>query len=242
MKHHEVEAVHGGGDGQYGLSTVVAAAHELKSPLVLLRQLSFAAADPNKTENERQLALQQLTLVADRGLRLTTDLTKTARLDSSMFMVEPISAQQVCETIVKQIRPLYDQHGRTIRLDVRRGRPLVLAHRELLSSIVYHFADNALHYGDDDSSVTVTLQAKQKQKKLRISVRDEGPAMSLADWRKVSREPGKSLSSRPQSSGLGLYIAEQFSQAMGAATGLIRHRNGATFYVEVPLSEQLRLL
>ena len=242
MKHHEVEAMHGGGDGRQELSTIVAAAHELKSPLVLMRQLSFAAADPSKSDSERQLALQQLTLAADRSLRLTTDLTRTARLDSAMFAVEPVSAQQICESIVKQIKPLYDQHGRTIRLNVKRGRPLVLAHRELLSSIVYHFADNALHYGDDDSQVTVSLQARQKQKKLRISVRDEGPAMSLADWRKISKHPGQNLPSRPQASGLGLYIAEQFSEAIGAATGLIRHRNGATFYVEVPLSEQLRLL
>lgn len=242
MKHHEGEAVHGGGADQSGISAVVAAAHELKSPLVLMRQLAFAAADTTLSEAERQTALQQLSLVADRGLRLTTDITKAARLESSLFATEPVNAWQICEQIVKQITPLYLQHQRTIQLDVRRSRPLALAHRDLLASIVYHFADNALHYGDDDSTVRVSITTRTKQRQLRIRVRDKGPAMARADWRRVKTTLGDPIASRPQASGLGLYLAEQFSHAMGGATGLIRHRDGASFYVDIPLSEQLSLL
>jgi signal transduction histidine kinase len=137
------------------ISAVVAAAHELKSPLVLIRQLAFAAADGERSEHERDQALTQLTAVADRSLRLTTDLTRAARLEDSLFEVEPVNAQQLCEMIVAQIAPLYAEYGRTIYTTSHRSRPLVLAHRELLSSVLYHFADNALHYGHADSSVTM---------------------------------------------------------------------------------------
>jgi signal transduction histidine kinase len=209
---------------------------------VLIRQLAFAAADGERSEHERDQALTQLTAVADRSLRLTTDLTRAARLEDSLFEVEPVNAQQLCEMIVAQIAPLYAEYGRTIYTTSHRSRPLVLAHRELLSSVLYHFADNALHYGHADSSVTMSIQARQSKGVLRIGVRDAGPAMSVREWRELQRQPQGSLVTRPQGSGLGLYIAGRFAAAMNGTIGLTRHRDGVTFYVDLPVSEQLSLL
>lgn len=241
MKGDEGSALCGGGLRLEGASTIIAAAHEIKSPLVLIRQLALAASGEG-LEHERQRMLDQLVQVADRGLRLTTDITRTARLEDALFEVEPVNAQQLCESIVQQVAPLYAQHGRSIRFTPRRARPIVLAHRELLASVVYHFTDNALHYGDANSTVSVSLTTQAANKTLRIGVRDEGPAMSLREWRNARSQAQAHLATRPQASGIGLYITEQFSQAMGGTTGLIRHRDGATFYVDVPISEQLSLL
>ena len=231
-----------GGDVRSGdLSSLMAAAHELKSPLVLIRQLSLTAQDEGYSPQEKAQFLQQLTLIADRGLRLTSDLTRTARLEDSLLATEPINAQQLCEVIVREVAPLYEQYGRTITVDIRRSCPIVLAHRELLHSVIYHFTDNALHYGDDTGSVRVSLRSQPSRGSVQIGVRDYGPALSLRDWR-AARSAAKSLPTRPHASGLGLTIAEQFSQAMGGSIGLTRHRDGATFYIELPVSEQLSLL
>lgn len=224
------------------LSTIMAAAHELKSPLVLMRQLLFAASDTHASPQELQRILDQLMTITDRSLRLTTDLTRTARLEDSLFATEPVNAQQLCESIVRQITPLYEQYGKVIRVRSRRATLPVLAHRELLSSLLYHFADNALHYGDDKSEVAVTLHERSAAGVLRIGVRDAGPAMSLREWRNLQRTPHGSIATRPGGSGLGLYIAEQFAHAMNGTIGLMRHRDGVTFYVELPLSKQLALL
>ncbi len=242
MEHDEGKVVRGGQLRLEDASALVAAAHELKSPLVLIRQLAFAAGSQDSSPEERQHILEQLSLVADRGLRLTTDLTKTVRLEDSLFELEPVNAQQLCESIVKQIAPLYEQYGRKIQITMQRSRPLVLAHRELLGSVIYHFADNALHYGDSNGSVRVSLSTRMAEKRLRIGVRDEGPAMSLREWRAARDKLGGTLATRPQASGLGLYITEQFSRVMNGETGLIRHRNGVTFYIDLPVSEQLSLL
>lgn len=224
-----------------GFSSLMAAAHELKSPLVLIRQLALAALGPDCSAEDQTRVLTQLTLVADRSLRLTSDLTRTVNLAHSLFMVEPINAQQLCEGIVGELRPLYAQYGRAIMLDIHRVRPLVLAHRELLSSVIYHFADNALHYGDDTGPVKISLRYRSSRHRLQIGVRDYGPALSLQDWRHA-RDRSRALPTRPHASGLGLRIAEQFSAAMGGTMGLTRHRDGATFYIELPVSEQLALL
>lgn len=233
--------VRGGEARPDGLSSLIAAAHELKSPLILIRQLSLAAQNEQYSHQERTQLLTQLVLVADRGLRLTSDLTRTARLEDSLLATEPVNAQQLCELVVRQVAPLYHHYGRTIALDVRRSCPIVLAHRELLSSVIYHFADNALHYGDDTGPVKVSLRSRPSRGSVQIGVRDYGPAMSLRDWR-TTKARARALPTRPHASGLGLTIAEQFSRAMGGSIGLTRHRDGATFYIELPISEQLSLL
>lgn len=242
MKHEEGAETNRGQHATHDMSSVVAAAHELKSPLVLMRQLAIAATDEHLTPTERQRLLDQLRIVSERGLRLTTDITRTARLEASLFVVEPVNALQLCESVVRQITPLYQQYNRKIHLNINRRRPVVLAHRDLLASVLYHFADNALHYGDDNSTVSVSLQARPRDGQVRIGVRDKGPSLSLKEWRRLKTTPHGSLVTRPQGSGLGLHISEQFSRAMGGATGLTRHRDGVTFYVDLPVSEQLQLL
>jgi hypothetical protein len=37
-------------------------------------------------------------------------------------------------------------------------------------------------------------------------------------------------------------VAGQFAHAMGARLGAVRHRDGATFYIDVNASTQMRLL
>ena len=223
-------------------SSLMAAAHELKSPLVLIRQLALAAQDDTRSDAERVQLLTQTTLIADRALRLTTDLTRTVHLEDSLFATEPINAQQICEHVVREMAPLYEQYGRVIKLETsRQAKTIVLAHRELLNSVIYHFADNALYYGDDTGPVKVSLRTKPSSGRLQIHVRDYGPRLSLRDWR-AARAASQALPTRPHASGLGLTIAEQFSHAMGGSIGLTRHRDGATFYIELPLSEQLSLL
>ena len=39
-----------------------------------------------------------------------------------------------------------------------------------------------------------------------------------------------------------MFVASEFAAAIGGQIGAIRHRDGATFYVDVPASMQLRLL
>jgi K+-sensing histidine kinase KdpD len=47
---------------------------------------------------------------------------------------------------------------------------------------------------------------------------------------------------RPQSSGLGIFIASQFADAMNGNIGVTRHRDGVTFYVDLNSSRQLKFL
>lgn len=226
------------------LPSFVAAAHELKSPLALVRQLALSLESLDLCDAQRVEIINQIKHTSERSLRLTNDLTKTARLDGALFTLEPINPQQLCHDIAYELSPLFHAHGRTIVVKNRRRAPLAVANRDLLRRIITCFGDNALHYSAPDSHVELHTTELSSDGLVRIGVRDYGPAVS----RNQASRLGKSFnrinmtSERPQSSGLGLYIARQFAEVMNGSIGVVRHGDGATFYIDIHTSKQLQLL
>lgn len=221
------------------------AAHELKSPLALIRQLTLSIEDGTLHDSEAQRALRQIVLVSERALRLTTNLSKAARLEDSLFDLAPLNPQQLCEEAVYELAPLYEAKGRSIKVtSTYRKRQLALANHDLLRRIILNFGDNALHYGASGQPVEVHWCLRERGKRIRIGVRDYGPSLPAQVWRRLQSQLGEvqQLHSRPQSSGLGLYVSHQFAEAMNGAVGAIRHRDGVTFYVDIDTSSQLSLL
>lgn len=228
-----------------GLSPTIAAAHELKAPLSLIRQLALSLDGVDSDSAEAKRLLRQIRLTSERALRLTTDLSRTARLDDSLFACEPISPAQICEDVAHELSPLYREKGREIIVQARQRPPLALGNRHLLRRILLNFADNALHYSEKDSPVILRMSSRTRGKTVRFGVRDYGPAVPIDLWLRLQRNLGKNtqtLHARPQSSGLGLYVAGRFADAMNGKIGATRHRDGSTFYVELGASSQLRLL
>lgn len=230
-----------GGD----LSVFVTASHELKAPMALIRQLSLALETGEMNDDDQKRLFRQITLTSERALRLTTDITRSSRLQNSLFELEPINPQQLCEDVAHELTPLYKAHDREIRVASRYRPLLVVANRDLLRRILLNFGDNALHYAATDRPVELNAGSRQKGNLIRISVRDYGPSVPMDIWKQLSNRLGtdaQTLHNRPQSSGLGLYVAGQFAQAMQGAIGATRHQDGATFYVDMNASTQMSLL
>lgn len=230
---------------QGALPFLITASHELKSPLSLVRQLALALESGVGTTAERERIVRQILLTSERALRLTTDLSRSARLEDSIFELEPLNPHQICEEVAHEILPLYKEKGREIRVASKYRPTLAVANRDLLRRIMLNFADNALHYAESSKPVELRASTYEGKAKVRLSVRDFGPAIPADMWRRLEESLGEAtqpLHMRPQSSGLGLYIAHQFATAMYGNIGASRHKDGATFYVDVTASTQLSLL
>lgn len=234
---------HQGSGGNTGVSTIGVAAHELKSPLVLLRQLAIELSDSTLTPTQRRRIAEQMTLISERALRLTSDLT---RMESQLelFAVEPVNPLDVVRDVRSELHSLYQAKGRTLQVARVRHLPPVIANRDLLRRIVLNFADNALHYSHVDGMVMLQAQLLKERSIVRLSVRDYGPYISAKEWRVLSGtlKHVKAAHQRPQSSGLGIYIAHEFATHMNGSIGATRHQNGASFYVDLPVSHQLSLV
>ncbi|MCA9327593.1 HAMP domain-containing histidine kinase [Candidatus Saccharibacteria bacterium] len=220
----------------------MAAASELTSPLVLLRQLGLALSD-DIDENERRRLAQRMTLTSERALRLAANISLMST-DQATLPLEPINPISVCRDVIHELSPLFAAHGRTITLQQRSRIPLLVANRDLLQRILLGFGDNALHYATAERPIRMTITSYAN--KVRIGVRDYGPAVPINIWEsldgKILRRATVPLASRPQTSGVGLVAARRLAELMESTVGLIRHRDGATFYVDLHVSKQMSLL
>lgn len=226
-----------------GLPSVLVAAHELKTPLALIRQMALLLDDDLTSLADKKQIQQRIVQTSEQALQLTVDLANSANLTPSLFPLEPVNPLALCQQIAAETRLNAALYGRKISWP-RSGRnnQLILANRTLLGRILANFLNNALKYTEDGSEIKVSVTAAKEA--ARLSVRDFGPMMSLKEYRRLLDEMDarKTVRTRPESSGLGIYVASQFARAMNGQIGLIRHRDGLTFYVEMPISRQLSLL
>lgn len=218
------------------------AAHELKSPLASMRQMALLLETGNLDAEQARLYAHRLRLTSERTLRLMSDVTRASRLEGALFVCEPVNPVAFCHDIAAQLAVLYEARGRHLVVARHRSAPPVVANRELLRRILVNFADNALHYAPDSGVVKLDITASRDGRQVRIGVRDYGPGIATDLWRRLTSTRPLPVARRPESSGLGLYLSKQFAEAMGAQVGVVRHRDGASFYVELDGSTQVSLL
>ncbi|MBQ6486354.1 HAMP domain-containing histidine kinase [Candidatus Saccharibacteria bacterium] len=219
---------------------IFVAAHELKSPLNILRQLALSMELDDKKSLE--WTKSQMVEISERAIKQVNDLTKVARLEDGLFELEPVSIRAVCDDVLKELRFLYRGNHRGVVEKYTNKSRLVIANKEMLYSVIYNFCSNAMRYSDENTKVAVSV--RDKKGKVELKVRDYGPALPTKIWKELKHgfisEP-TSIAMRPGSSGLGLYIASKFSKFMNAEVSAVRHRDGTSFTLVLPVSSQTSL-
>ncbi len=223
--------------------SAVAVAHELKTPLVLLRQLTLSLERSDNVSEQLEI-IKRLRFTSERSLRLVDSLTKTARLEDALFELEPVQLHTVCVSVVDELSPLAKAHKQHLKLRSIHQPLVAVGNRELLSSLLSGLIDNAIQHNPIGASVEIA--SKIHHGEAVLTVRDFGSTIDLSDFRALKDSLGKRalpISSRPMSSGLGLFIASQFLAAMDGRLSVQRHYSGGmTFSAHLPLSRQLSLL
>ena len=191
---------------------ILVAAHELKAPLAVIRQLALSFDQMNdKDEHIRD----EMVSVSERAIKQVNDLIKLKRLEDGMFEMEPVAIRSVCDEVTRELNYLFRFNKRDLYVKYSSRTALVVANRELLHSVIYNFLLNAMHYSGEETRSE--LRVRDYRDKVRVSVRDYGPSLPVEVWREMQRgwvEKPTSISMRPGSSGLGLFIASRFSRYM----------------------------
>lgn len=224
-------------------SGAIVVAHELKAPLSLVRQLALSLEFEDSFEGVQDVS-RQIVSTSERALRQVEDMLRVARLEDALFEMEPVNPRAICDDVSSELWQLFRFNRRELKIYYRNRRRLAVANPQLLRSVVYNFCLNAMNYGGEDLPSEIFVCDKG-QDKIRIEVRDYGPAVPTRIWREIKngivKKPTE-ISMRPGSSGMGLYIAAKFANYMNAKFGLVRHRDGTSFYVDLPVSEQMSLV
>jgi signal transduction histidine kinase len=200
------------------------ASHQLRTPLTALsmrlEEMIAAADDPQVVREEGSAALSQAERLADVVTQLLSPARRATASAAALTGIDEIVRQQVTEW-----KPAFRRAGRKLVVIGVRG---LQAHVTPggLAQVLATLLDNALMHGGG----TVTLQTSQNSRSVVIEVRDEGKGVPPE---LVSRIFERTVSSRPEGTGLGLALARTMAAADGGRVVLIKAKP-ATFAVFLP--------
>ena len=181
------------------------ASHQLRTPLTALsmrlEEMIAAADDPEVVREEGSAALAQAERLADVVSQLLSPARRASASSAALTRIDQIVQQQVVEwepAFRRARRKLVVIGVRDLQAHVTPGG---------LAQVLATLLDNALMHGGG----TVTIQTSQSARSVVIEVRDEGNGVP-PDL--VSRIFERSVSGRPEGTGLGLALARTMAAAV----------------------------
>ncbi len=212
-------------------------ASELSAPLSLLRQLTLAL-DYAKDSRDASLLKSEIITVSDRLIKTVNSLSEIERLESGIFNSEPVCVRSLCDDVKTELESSDHSH---YFLSKYSATPLAASNYHLLKSAVYNFSLSAFHFSTPE--LPSKIEVKTRAQKIRIEIRDFGPAIPKSFEKTLKNLSAPiSIPMRPLSSGLNLYLATKFANILDARPGLVRHRDGVSFTLDLAPSKQVSLL
>lgn len=218
---------------------MLAASHELKTPLTTLKGLSELLLDFELTEAQRRELLQDLHGQADRMERLIGDILSVSRIDSGRVSVDfsRVDAVPIVKHVCAEVRPMLK--GRTLSCRLPDGLPPVFGEARKLHQILVNLLSNAIKYSEPGTRIR--LSARGDQAVVRFEVSDQGVGIRKEHlerlFEKFYRADDPAVR-RVSGTGLGLYIVRQLVTMLGGQVQVrSEHGKGSVFIVTIPRAE-----
>jgi PAS domain S-box-containing protein len=216
-------------------------AHDLRNPLATI---SLAAAvleelipDTATDAHHHLHLLQRSVQLSDR---LIQDLLDVAKMEAGRLIVTRASlptAHLVKEAVELQ-RPLAQEKGLRLRLELSENLPRISADRDRLLQVFANLIGNAIKFTPEAGSIAVAAMASEGT--VRFSVTDSGPGISEKDRDRLF-DPFWQADAGGAGAGLGLALARGIVEAHGGAMEVwSREGEGSTFSFTIPVETSPR--
>jgi signal transduction histidine kinase len=197
-------------------------AHELRTPLAVLRMRAEALAEP----------AVRAPLLADIDVmtRLVDQLLSVAELETVVIAAdEAADLEQVCLEVVEHLAPLAVKQGKALELAATGGAVWVHGRADLLFQAVRNLVENAIRYSPAGAVVTVEVQQSG-----RARVLDRGPGVpaELKDrlFERFWQGRRKERSAVREGAGLGLSIVARIAEQLGGQVSVEDRAGGGAVF------------
>lgn len=152
--------------------------HELRNPLApvttALQIMRIHESEPSRVTRSREIVERQI----EHMTRLIDDLLDVSRITRGKIELreQSLLLSSVIERAVESVRPLIDERGHRIVLDLPSEPVTFLADPARLSQVFANLLNNAAKYTDVGGRIW--LHARAEGNDLVVSVKDDGPGLS----------------------------------------------------------------
>lgn len=217
--------------------------HEVKGYLTKAQAVFANIVEGDYTDNEKDLKRLSEQVLAEmrQGVATVKDILDASSLRSGrvIYTMKSFDVRKAVQKVVEELQPHAKEKG--LILDVAIGSTPFIFHgdeEKIRQHLIRNLIDNAIRYTPKG---TVTVELVHARDSIRFAVEDHGVGISAEDMERLFTAGGRGIHSdavNPESTGFGLFIAKQVTEAHGGkiwaeSDGVGK---GAKFVVEFPTS------
>jgi signal transduction histidine kinase len=215
------------------------AAHELRSPLGIIRGYTSMLSEGMLPNPDREVALSRIAEKAEEMARLISEMLETARLETLglELELEPVDLLEVVDNAVRAMRPLMGP-GHQFALAAPGDDIAVVADKRRLTTMLTNLIDNAIKYSPAGGEIEIACDHDERE--ATVLVRDHGIGINAEQAHLLFTRFGRLVTpetSHIRGTGLGLYLARESARLHGGdITVSPTPRGGSTFVVTLPIA------
>jgi signal transduction histidine kinase len=212
--------------------------HELRTPMAAVygAAMTLLREDVELGPERRRELLEMIASQSTRLTQITEEVLLTSQLDrgATTLQQEPVEVGALAQAAVDAMRS-HAPVPESLEIAIEAGDTTASADPDRLQKVLVNLLDNAIKYAGDGP---VKVRVEQVNGLVRVTVRDAGPGIPLADQQRIFEkffrvDPQQSRA--PGGTGLGLYISRELVERMGGRLAVSSEPgSGAAFVVELP--------
>jgi signal transduction histidine kinase len=216
---------------------IAEAAHELRTPLGLMRTEVDLALRRHRDPDELRHALEEVRREVDRLARLSSRLLDLAAVGRGTWDRAPGDLAEVARESVEAARGLAEEKGILVHLDA--PVPVALSfHDGGMRQAIDNLISNAVKYSPRGGEVRVAVERLGPM--ARVSVSDQGPGIPFEERERVFEPFHRGENGSPEpglkgGAGLGLSIVRAIAQHHGGRAFVAGGAKGAEVVLEIPV-------
>ncbi|BAN49847.1 ATP-binding protein [Metapseudomonas resinovorans] len=199
------------------------AAHEMRTPLAVLRLHAQNALEANSDE-QRAEALGFLTVGVDRLTRVVNQLLTMARMEPALAHEDwqPLDLERLVREHLAELTPLLLDKGVELALEVAQGDYRLDSNAAAIGIALQNLVTNATTFSPPGGEVKVSLLGEGAEVLLRVE--DQGPGIGEAELERLFERFYSQ--GNPQGAGLGLAIVQMIATRLGGGIALYNREGG----------------
>jgi signal transduction histidine kinase len=214
------------------------ASHELRTPLTSILGYTDLLLHRDPPTDTRKRWLKNILDNSQRVSAMVDDLLNVSRIQSGKVSIklERVRLFDVLEETLSLAKESTNKHEFVV--DIESNLPDVFVDRDKLGHVVGNILSNAIKYSPNGGRITLSAYNEQERRRVVVSIADEGIGIGPADkdllfttFHRIQRPETQGI----RGSGMGLYIAKEWTEAMGGEIWLESELNkGSIFFVAIP--------